>query len=122
MSKERIAQLPQLQRFVGEILVFNLPQTNDTATFQVTLELGTGYQWETDIDHYGEAVFLVDIVEDTIEDYQQFLVKVDLPFLIYRIDIDRHLVLDYRFGMANRSCPIDLVKTSHQTSRKHPQS
>jgi hypothetical protein len=53
----------------------------------------------------------VDIVENAVEDNQQFLVKVNLPFLINRIDIDRHLVLDDRFGMAYRPCPVDFVET-----------
>ncbi len=114
LVKEREAEVPQFQRLVAEILVLDLQQAGLAIALQVGLEALPRDEVELAVDILVEPVLVADVVQDREEDDQQFLVEVDLSFLVYGIQIDRAIVLYYRRLAADGACPVDFVEARVQ--------
>ena len=65
-----------------------------------------------EIYFYGKAVSLPDVVENRIEDDEQFFIKVDAPFLRYRVNVDRLIILYHHLRFCNGLAPVYLVETA----------
>ena len=114
LVKEREAQVPQFKCLVAEILVLDLQQAGLTVALQVGLEAFARDEVELAVDVLVEAVLVADVVQDREEDDQQFLVEVDLSFLVHGIQIDRAIVLYNGRLAADGACPVDFVEARMQ--------
>ena len=61
---------------------------------EITLKPLSGDKLIVHVPLNRESVSLMDMVEDGIEDYEQFFVKVNLPFLRQGVNINRFVILD----------------------------
>ena len=110
--EERIAEIPELNGLIREILVFYLLQPNLSETVQIALELSSRNQLIVAVYLHWEAVVFIDIVQDGEEDDQQFFVKVYLALFVDRVHIDGTVVLHHSVCPCNSPSPVYLVETS----------
>ena len=114
LVKEREAEVPQFQRLVAEVFVLNLQQAGLAVALEVGLEALACDEVELAVDFLVKAVLVADVVQDREEDDQQFLIEIDLPFLVDGVQIDRTIVLNYRRLAADGACPVDFVESRVQ--------
>ena len=63
-------------------------------SIQIGLETIACYQLEIAVDMIGEAVSFADIIQDGIEDNQEFFIKINLLFPVDRMGINRAVFAD----------------------------
>ena len=111
--EECIAQIPKLQSLVWEIFIFDLHESHLTHAFQVFLEQFAGNQFILNIDGSLEAILFVQIVQDTIVNDEQLLLKVHNALLIYKLQIyGSPILLNKCIGMTDCFCPVYLINSA----------
>ena len=108
--KKGIAQIPKFQCLVREILVFDLAKTGTSIAFEIGFKLCSLNQGELAFDVLRKTVCIANVIQDWEENYQKFLVEVNLPFLVDWVQIDGLLVLHDGCLMADGARPVYLVE------------
>ena len=107
--EEGEAKLPERNVPVREVLVFDSLEPPCPVAPEIPLELRPRDEFVAHVDFDRKPVARLDVVEDRIEQDEQFLVEVDCPLLAARVQVERTPRLDGRLGFRDGPGPVGLV-------------